>query len=169
MGAKIHKIFLMIFKHCDSSWGLRSKTNDVEWWIMRPSSSFLCHYYTKVERGGESWKAEKRSWVLPAGPDPKSIIYHAMLFLLSADFLLFDWVWLRFTSGFVCFFRLHTDWKSPKKCRSLQNLFMLSVCLRCYFFQNIDIVKRDFWRFLNILIPDFWVIEVVTRWRILQI
>ena len=169
MGVKIHKIFLMIFKHCDSSWGLRSKTNDVEWWIMRPSSSFLCHYYTKVERGGESWKAEKRSWVLPAGPDPKSIIYHAMLFLLSADFLLFDWVWLRFTSGFACFFRLHTDWKSPKKSRSLQNLFMLLVCLRCHFFQNIDFVKRDFWRFSNILIPDFWVIEVVTRWRILQI
>ena len=161
--------FLMIFKHCDSSWGLRSKTNDVEWWIMRPSSSFLCHYYTKVERGGESWKAEKRSWVLPAGPDPKSIIYHAMLFLLFADFLLFDWVWLRFTSGFACFFRLHTDWKSPKKSRSLQNLFMLSVCLRCHYFQNIDFVKRDFWRLSNILIPDFWVIEVVTRWRILQI
>ena len=43
------------------------------------------------------------------------------------------------------------------------SLFALSL------FQNLDFVKRDFWRLSNILIPDFWVIEVVTRWRILQI
>ena len=42
-------------------------------------------------------------------------------------------------------------------------------CWRCHFFQNLNFVQRDFWRFSNILIPDFWVIEVVTRWRILQI